>query len=240
MTGTFSPANLAVSVSASTRKVDSAIEEQLESIWEEKTLKAKEQGQILYNGMSYRLNSLEENGGRIRLDFGTLEYKVRDGLIAIPKYFEQPEDHYRRGCFSTATVKTSDGYYLMVELSGKSMNENKFELIGGIMETTITMRSGMDIFQSFYNELLEEAGIDNADIDECSLKAIYLETRTNVGFYFEVTTNTSAGELIKRFQNNQDQDIKQLHALTRVEYLKTLNNHPSPNKSFIAQFLLQI
>lgn len=238
--GKFTPRDLIVSVSESMRKVDPAIEGQLDALWEAKKKKADENGQSCYNGISYRLNSIQERDGKVTVDFGAFEYKVRDGLIAIPEYFDLPEEYYRKGCFSTATVRTSDGLYVMAELSGKSMNENAVDLIGGIMETNIAFDSGGDIFRSFYDELEEEAGIKEGDVQECFLKAVYLEARTNVAFYFEVVLDVSSIDLLERFKENQDGDIRGLRMYTRKEYLDVLEHHRSPNKQFIARCLLQI
>ncbi len=236
--GKFDPEDLLVSVSESNRKIAPAIEGQLDAFWEAKKKHADENGKVCYNGISYRLNAIEERDGKVVVDFGMFEYKVRDGLIAIPEYFELPEEYYRKGCFSTATVKTSDGYYLMAELSGKSMNENRTELIGGMMETNIAFQSGADIFKSFYDELEEEAGIKEKDIATCVLTAIFLEESTNVGFYFEVVTTISSNDLLERFQKNQDQDIRALQIHTRTEYKDMLNRHRDPSKKFIAEHLL--
>jgi hypothetical protein len=236
--GKFGPEDLLVSVSASNRKIDPGCEGQLDALWEAKKKKADEEGKNCYNGVSYRLNALEERKGKVVVDFGTFEYKVRDGLIAIPEYFELPEEYYRKGCFSTATVKTSDGYYLMAELSGKSMNENRIELIGGIMETNIAFSSGEDTFRSFYDELEEEAGVRENDIATCTLTAIFLEESTNVGFYFEVILNVSSDELLKRFQKNQDQDMRALRICLLSEYRDILHHHRDPSKPFIAQHFL--
>ncbi len=240
LSGKYSPADFVVSVNESTRKVDPAIEGQLDALWEAKKKKADEDGKNCYNGISYRLNSIQEQDGKVVVDFGTFEYKVRDGLIAIPEYFGLSEEHYRKGCFSTATVKTSDGLYVMAELWGKSMNENIVDLIGGIMETNIPFASGNDIFRSFYDELEEEAGIEVRDTQECFLKAVYLEARINVAFYFEVILNVSSGELQKRFEKNQDEDIRTLCFFTPEEYIDALEHHRSPNKQFIARQLLKI
>lgn len=240
VSGAFSPEDVVVSVSQSTRKVDPAIEAQLDALWEVKKKKADEEGKNCYNGISYRLNSIQEQDGKLVVDFGTFEYKVRDGLIAIPEYFELSEEYYRKGCFSTATVRTSDGLYVMAELSGKSMNENTVDLIGGIMETNIAFGSGKDVFRSFYDELEEEAGITEGDIQECYLKTIYLEARTNVAFYFEVILNISSNDLLKRFKENKDEDIHALCFYAQEKYLDALKHHRSPNKQFIAEQLLQI
>ncbi len=235
--GKFRPEDLIVSVSESNRKINPEIEAKLEAIWEEKKKRADENGQNCYNGISYRVNSLTQQKGKIIIDFGTFEYKVRDGLIDVPEYFDLPEAYWRKGALTGGSVKTLDDRYAMVELSGKSMNKNRIDLPGGIMETNIPMNSGEDVFESFYVELEEEIGVMKEDIQECFLKVILIEKKTNVGFYFEVLLKLTAAELEERFKSNQDQDIKKILFFTKVEYLETLKQHSSPNKQLIPEFL---
>ena len=239
ITGKFTLEDLIVSVSESTRKIDPDTESKLEGIWEEKIKHAQENGKNCYNGLSYRLNSIQEKDSKIVLDFGIIEYKVRDGLIAVPEYYDLPEEYYRKGCFTCSSVKTSDGKYIMVELSGKSMNPNTTDLIGGIMETDISMNTGSDIFESLYKEFTEEADIKKEDIKECYLNTIYFAHGTNIAFYFETTLGVSSVDLIERFKNNKDADIKSLCIYTRDEYLDALKKHNSLNKQIVGN-LLQI
>ena len=235
--GKFDPNDLIVSVSESTRKIDPFVEGKLDAVWEEKVKNAEEKGKNCYNGLSYRLNSFVEKDGKVVFDFGIIDYKTRDGLIAIPEYFNLPSEYYRMGCFVCSSVRTSDDRYLMVELSGKSMNPNTTEQIGGIMETNIEMKSGNDIFQALYNELEEEAEIKLGDIRECNLRTIYLTDKSNVAFYFEIILNMSSSVLLERFKNNNDADIKSLCVYTREEYLNALKNHNSLNKQFTVGLL---
>jgi hypothetical protein len=235
--GKFKPQDLIISVSESTRKIDPTIEAKLEPIWIAMLKRAEEKGQTCYNGISYRLNSIQETEDKILIDFGTIEYKVRDGLIAIPEYFDLPEEYFRKGCFSSASIRTSDNRYLMVELTGKSMNQNNIDMIGGIMETNVDMKTGADIFKSLYVELEEEAGITEADIQEAYLQTVYVEYRTNVAFYFEVILNIPSTEILKRFESNKDTDIKSLAVFTREEYITALQNHKSINKHLTAKLL---
>ena len=237
VSGKFNPKDLEVSLNDSTRKIDPNVESKIEEAWLNMKKKADESGKICYNGISYRLNSLYQNGDKLVLDFGTLEYKIRDGLIAIPEYFELPEEYYRKGCFTCASVKTSDDKYLMVELSGKSMNYSNIDLIGGVMETNVGMKNGDDIFESLYNELEEEAGINKGDIKESYLQTIYLAQGTNVALYFEITLNILSLEILERFKNNKDADIKSLCVFTRKEYLDALKNHKSLNKQLTSKIL---
>lgn len=236
--GQFQPKDLVVTISQSNRKVDPTIENQLESLWEAKVKLATEKGLNLYNGISYRLNSFKQDNNQLLLDLGKIEYKVRDGLVQIPEYFRLSSEYYRNGCYTGGTVKTSDNYYLMVELSGKSMNQNKTDLIGGILETPPDVTSGNDIFDSFFRELEEEAIIKKDEIINSYLRAIYLDHKTNIGFYFEVTIKPTAQEVVERFKKEtQDADIKTVLAFTRDQYLQSLKHH-NPGKQLICKLLL--
>jgi hypothetical protein len=233
--GKFAPEDLTISVGESTRKIDPAIEKQVDAIWEEKKKRAEAEGRVCYNGISYRLNSFEEKGGKLRIDFGLLEYKARQSLQTIPAYLELPEEYHHNGCYNGATVKTSDDKYLVVELSGKSMNTQTIDTLGGIMEKPQEIKNGEDVFSALYIELEEEGCIKKTDVKEIYLRAVFVTPNTHSCFYFEVTLNISSGELLKRFSNEtKDQDIKSLKAFSQEEYLAFLSHHDSPTKQFIA------
>jgi hypothetical protein len=235
--GNFGPNGLVITHSESTRKIDDEVDGQLEAIWEAKVKDAELNGKLLYNGLSYRLNSYEVSGGKLHLDLGLLEYKVRDGLIAVPKYMTLSEPYWRKGLYSTATVRTADDKYLMVELSGKSMNTNAIDLIGGVVETDPEITNGQGVFKSFLAELEEEAFIHEDDIKSCILKSIMLERRGNIGIYFEVQLKINSQELIKRYSDSElETDIKSVRIFDRAEYLEVLQNH-NPNKQLIGKLL---
>ncbi len=232
--GHFRPKDLLVSVSESNRQINSAVENQIEELWKTKVTFAQEQGKTIYNGLSYRLNSLIVDGDKLKLDFGIFDFKTRECLVEAQGYEYLTEEYFRKGCHSQGTIRTSDGKYLLVELSGKSLNFNKVDFIGGIMETKPELKTGEDVFQSFLLELEEEACISMSDIDDIYLNIIYLNIHTNVGFYFEVLLNVSSDELASRFiRDGKDQDIKSLKVLSRDEYLATLRAI-NTNKAFVA------
>lgn len=232
--GNFTPENLHILVTESNRAIHQDTELQIDTLWEEIQKQALVENRICYNGISYRLNNLKQEGNELFIELGLLEFKVRTTLPKIDRYLELPEVYYRKGCYCGATVKTSDNYYLVVETSGKSMNYNEFELLGGIIEKPQEIRNGTDIFESQYIELEEEACIQKQDITMCCLRAVYLAVSTNVGFYFEVELKISAKDILERFVlENQDQDIQSLKALAPDEYETFLKNHSS-SKRFIA------
>lgn len=233
--GNFSSEDLITSVSESNRKIDPTIENQLDILWQEKEKNAKEKGKLIYNGLSYRLNSLKAESGKLFLDFGIFDFKTRECLPETQNYYETTEEYWRKGCHTLATVKTSDEKYLMVELSGKSMNKNPTDFLGGIMETEPAIKSGSDIFESLYKELEEEAFITEADIAGSVLKMVYINGNTNVGFYFEISLKITSDQIQERFDSKAKEiDIKSLKIMSRAEYINVLENH-NPNKQFLAK-----
>lgn len=232
--GIFHPIDLLVTVSESNRHIDSLVEDQIEELWKTKVKLAEEQGKTIYNGLSYRLNSLVIKDAKLRLDFGIFDFKTRECLVETQGYENLTEEYFRKGCHSQGTIRTADGKYLLVELSGKSLNFNKVDFIGGIMETKPELKTGEDVFQSFLLELEEEACIGTGDIEDIYLNIIYLNIHTNVGFYFEVLLNIGSEELAARFaRDGKDQDIKSLKILAKEDYLTTLRAI-NANKAFIA------
>lgn len=229
--GNFTPRDLVVSVSPSSLIVLDSVKKDIEEIWKSKIKEAKEKGLHLYNGTSYRLNSLRKENGKIYLDFGIMDFKTRFGLREVLPNIDFDETMYRNGCYVGATVKTSDDKYLMIRLSGKSMNRNTYDVLGGIMETNTEMNSEY-IFNVLHTELKEEAGIEEFEIENTILKAIYQGTYTNIGFYLETELSISSNEILRRFEENTDVDIAGIEIYSYDEYLKVLQSHNS-NKQLI-------
>ncbi len=232
--GHFEPKDLSITISESNRKIDPKLEDQLDNLWEEKVRKAKEKGQFIYNGLSYRLNFLKSREAKLYLDLGIFDFKTRECLVEAQGYYESAEEYWRKGCHTLAIVKTFDDKYLMVELSGKSMNKNKADFLGGIIETEPPIKSGVDLFESLYRELEEEAFIKKDDIANSVLNMIYITHSTDVGFYFEILLKITSDELGHRFNNETKEiDIKSLKIMSRTDFIKELENHNS-DKQFVA------
>jgi hypothetical protein len=232
--GNFKPRDLSIKISRSNRKTDHNLEVQLDDLWAKKQKKAKENNQLLYNGLLYRLNSIKLRGGKLFIDFGVIDFKTRECLIEAKGYYGAAEGYWRKGCHTLATVKTSDDKYLMVELSGKSMNKNKVDFLGGIMETKPSIKSGGDIFKSLYRELGEEAFIKKGDIASSILHMIYVTHSTDVGFYFEILLKVTSDELGHRFNKGKKEiDIKSLKVMSHLDFIKELESH-NYDKQFLA------
>lgn len=229
--GDFTSKDLIVSVSSSNLVILGSVKKDIEEVWNAKMKEANEKELNLYNGTSYRLNSLTEENGKIHLDFAEIDFKTRFGLREVLPKIDFDETMYRNGCYVGATVKTSDNKYLMIKLSGRSMNRNKYDVLGGVMETNIEMSPNY-IFQVLHTELNEEAGIKESEIEITVLKAIYQGKFTNIGFYLETELSISSDEILHRFESNVDVDIAGIEVYSYEEYLEALQNHNS-NKQLI-------
>lgn len=158
-----------------------------------------------------------------------MDYKTLYGLReALPK-INYDKTMYQNGCYVGSTVKTSDNKYLMIKLSGKSMNSNTYDLLGGMLGTKIEMNSEY-IFNVLYTELDEEAGIKKNEIENTALKAIYQDRLTSIGFYFETDLDISSDEILKRFESNADVDISGVEVYSYEQYLEILQNHNSSKR----------
>jgi hypothetical protein len=135
-----------------------------------------------------------------------------------------PQRH--RSTASGATIITSDNQYVVVKLSGKSLNQNNLDFIGGNNEKPHPLSNGPELFDHLYREALEEANITKANFESLILKAVIQMTRGLAFFYYEGRLNITADELKDQFesQNEKDPDISDLIFFTRDEYLDFLEN----------------
>ncbi len=76
VSGKFHSSDLLVSTSFSNRKIDNDVEVQLDDIWLKKVADATSKGKNIYNGLSYRLNTLEYDGNKLKVDFGRFSLEL--------------------------------------------------------------------------------------------------------------------------------------------------------------------
>ncbi len=229
----LSPSDIKITVSPSNLELPEDIEEQIENIWAVKQKEVTEKGLNFYNGTSYRLNDWKYDDGILYIDFSIFDYKHRYGLMTLTKNGQLDESKYRHnGCYVGGTVKTSDGKYLMVELSGKSTNTNKYDVLGGILETDVSCDSGEYIFNVMRNELLEEADIEAGEITKMTLEMFFVALTGHIGFYMDVELSITAEELQERAKSNKDIDIESLLLFSKEEYITTLRKSSAAKVMF--------
>jgi 8-oxo-dGTP pyrophosphatase MutT (NUDIX family) len=240
VSGYFNPQDVVVSYSEiSNRKIVPNIENQIEEVWENMQKHAKEKGQNIWNGTSYRVNQVAlTKDKKLTVEFAPIEFKVRDGLIEIPEYFSLPEECWRKGAFTGALVKTVDGFYMFVKLSGISNNPSSIDWPGGILGDEGPIKTGADLFADMLRELEEETTIPSASVESCVLRAVYISASTNVGFIFDITLFDTKDVVHERFkERNEDEDINDL-LFVPVADIRTQLESMSAGKQLICKELL--
>jgi hypothetical protein len=238
--GYFKPQDVVVSYSKiSNRKIVPDIENQIENVWQNMLQNAKENEKRLWNGTSCRVNLIAlTKEGKLEVEFAPIEFKVRDGLIEIPEYFSMPEECWRKGAFTGALVKTSDNFYILVKLTGKSNNPRPVEWPGGILGDEGPIRTGEDLFNDMLRELEEETNVPKESVEGCVLRAVYISVNTNVGFVFDITLSDTKEIVYERFkEQNNDHDIKDLFSVS-AEGMQGQLESMSAGKQLIGRELL--
>ena len=235
VTGNLQPDDISITVSDSNLELTKEIEDRIENIWLEKLSESESRGKQIYNGTSYRLNNWVYSDNKLHLELAVFNFKHRLGLLAMTAGGEiDPNTYDQAGCYVGATVITSDNKYIMVELSGKSMNYNTYDLLGGMAETDVNMsKNGDYLFNSLLKELKEEAGIVHQDIVDKHLRMFYRSTHAHFAFHFMIETNVTKETLEERFTTNDDVDIAGLCFFDEEEYVSKLNSL-GPTKELIA------
>lgn len=239
--GAFGPDDIIVTFSEqSNRLTNNTIDRQVDELWEQVRTAAEAKGKRIWNGITYRTNSVTQlSDGRVSVEFAPLDYKTRECVIQIPGYYELPETYWRKGAYTSSFVKTADNYYVFGELSGRSLNQNRVDVLGGIIDEELHVRSGNDLFTSLYKEIEEESAIPAQSIKTSFLNSIFLNHNTNVGFHFSVQLFDSKDVVEQRFRAQAaDEDVKGLVFIPEQEVFDFVAAI-SPSKRFLAELLLQ-
>jgi 8-oxo-dGTP pyrophosphatase MutT (NUDIX family) len=230
--GDFTPEMIRVAIAKSNRAIDPKLESQIESLWTRIKRVAEVRGKTCYNGQVYRLNDLrtqlerererERESNLLELEFAPIEFKVVSALSKLAQTFWTEVEYRHRACACGMVAETRDGKYVMVELSGKSMNPYKFDYVGGNIEFPHPLSSGEDLFEHLYRETKEEINLDPSDFEDLTLKAVIQSQRGFVSFHFHSKLKLSGDEVVERFKGVKDPDIAGVRLFDRDEYLKFL------------------
>ena len=236
------PENIKINLIENKLIFSNEIENKIEDIWKQKESEIKKNGGNFYNGNSYRMLGWKYKNNILELDFAIFDFKHRFGATQIiKKNIFDTSKVWHGGCHAGATVKTNDNKYLMVKISGKSINSNIYDFAGGIVEDDIEfIPNGEFIFKTIKKELKEEAGIDESDIENICMEMLFQGKGAHTGFYFSIDLNISSKELLNRFKDNKDQDIESLKFFTEEEYKNILKNHNINKKLIYKEFFENI
>lgn len=204
----------------SNRKIDPEIESKIDEIWEETVRNAKEQGQLIYNGESFRLDSFKESNGQLKLVLSKIKYKDRSSLNKLAnELIEKGEDYLPNTLAIGGFIKTTDNKFVFGKRSGRTITNNKEDFIGGILEPE-KLNTGEDLFDYNLQEIKEEINLDKADIEHIRLVALVRTPWANIILLTYTTLKLTSNEVAAKFHAKDKKDFEEMADLIFVDKSK--------------------
>lgn len=223
--GKFYPKDIEVEFADfSNRKIDFEIENEIDKNWRKYEKIRKKEGGMIWDSITYRLENLKEEGCKVNVLLGEINFFKRIGArFSLDKIEKLGEDYYPMGIYLAAIIETKDNYFLLGNLTKNTTAVNKNNLIGGILsKDEMPVKDSNDIFESLCNEIFEELNIKKEKIQDMFLKSIILSERLAAGFIFYVKLNVNREDVENTFISNNE--VSGLDFYIEDEFKKALKS----------------
>lgn len=221
--GIFYPKNIRVNFeNKSNRKVDSEIESRIDSIWDRVHNEAREQGKLTFNGKIYRLNNYHVSNSQLEITFSQIEYKTRIGIIEqMDKVLSLGEDYLHKNVAIGGLIKTADNKYVFGIKSGKTMNQSKEDIIGGMVEPDFKITSGEMLIEENFREIKEELNVDKELVQDLHVIGLVLSSNGGIIIITSCSLTIDSDVVKKKFDEDSDEE----HSDLRFVEAEVLNNY---------------
>ncbi len=192
-----------------------AIQEWMDTLWEQTLALAREKGIPLFDAPLFRLVEAESKpGGTLRLVLGDTGYKEYV-TTRVPDFaWGRKREALGNALSVCSVVETSDGYILLDKRQGVDVYIGRYHVIGGFFERDrdSTGSKRPDPFGAICREIREETGIQSTDIEEQYCLGVVYDVATPHGeMCFLTRLNIPLAEVHKRVP--EEDEIKQLESL---------------------------
>ncbi len=209
--GPFKPEDISIKVNkTSERKIATEIEAKLQETWKQIVIEATSKGQKICDGESYRLDNLQLQGDKITLYLSKFKYSIRKPLSELNAEIESYGDEYcSRGLAIGGLIKTTDGLYIFGKRSDKSSTKARIDFIGGVLEE-IEIKDGHDLIRKNKEEILEETGIDNSNINNIEILGLVSSNSSIVVIVTVSSLNIDSTKAREIFKSKKDDEMAEL------------------------------
>jgi hypothetical protein len=209
--GPFLPKNIKIITKSLTqRKTNPEIEELIYQTWNEMETKAKTKNHLLWNGKSLRLDDLKLENEDLTLFTSPTDYKTRASLeLNISKVENLGLQYLSAGLAIGGFIETKDGFYIFNQRSDKSVDGNRVDFIGGVMDN-ISAKDGLDLLKHDYLEIKEEINVSKNEIESIIILGLILGDSGNVIFITSTKLNITFEDLQKLFEQKHDEEVFEL------------------------------
>jgi 8-oxo-dGTP pyrophosphatase MutT (NUDIX family) len=214
--GLYRPDQFAITYDPSLRMpATPAIQEWMDTLWEQKLALAHKKGIPLFDAPLFRLVEAESTSRRtLRLVLGDTGYKEYV-TTRVPEFARGRKREELGNALSVCSVvETSDGYVLLDKRQGVDVYVGRYHVIGGFFERDrdSTGSKQPDPFGAICREIREETGIQVLDIREQYCLGVVYDIATPHGeICFLTQLNIPLAEVYKRVP--EEEEIKRLESL---------------------------
>ncbi len=209
--GNFSNKNVTCKYDkVSSRKIDPVIEEKAKRIWQQKMQEARESGKKMWDQPVYRLEKFHIDQNKCMLEISTIPFSIRSSIKDFTnELIKKGEEYLPMAIYSSIFVETTDGRFIFGEKSDKYAANRKYGYIGGVFNRS-KEDDGADLFTASCDEVKEELGIENNDVEEFNLLGALRTESRNVALVFYCRLNLTEDETMEKFKERNDLEMKNL------------------------------
>jgi len=195
----------------SSRHIDDAIEKELQKKWEEQLEACRKVGQHMWDGESYRVNTISLEGDTLHIELGPIMWSTRSPIRYADALHERSEDYWGRGAFVSSLIRCKDGQYVFGTRANEALDRSTITTVGGLIcKEGPDITSFEDFSRKLEHEIEEELGVPATDILEEQFLGIVYSRRADIGFIYTCTLNLTQEELQATFQHHSDDELEQL------------------------------
>lgn len=197
------------------------IKNKIDQKWQEMEITAKEKEATLFNGQTYRLESIKKTNNEYTLNVSLINFKERRCLEYLEKESDLG-DISSNGLAIGGFLKTLEGDYIFGALTGKSFNHNKADFIGGIVDSRIELTSA-GLWNKFLEEIEEETGLNAKHISDGIYLGIIKTQVDNCVLLCSAKIQLTKLEITKIFNTSLDHEMKGLEFVSATDLENYLN-----------------
>lgn len=202
----------------SSRKIDPVIEEKAKKVWQQKIEEAKKDGKKVWDQSVYRLDRFHVNENMCELEFSAIPFSIRSSIKDFTNdLMKKGEEYLPMAVYSSVFIETIEGNFVFGEKSDKYVANRKYSYIGGVFNRSEEHDDGTNLFNASSNEVKEELGIEESDIEEFNLLGAFRSESCNVGFVFYCRLKLTKDEVVDKFKKGNDLELNNLFFARRKD-----------------------
>lgn len=205
-------------IEVSSRKIDPIIEIKVKKLWQQKVEEAKKNGKKVWDQSVYRLEKFHVNRNMCELEFSTIPFSIRSSVKDFTNdLMKKGEEYLPMAVYSSVFIETVEGNFVFGEKSDEYVANRKYSYIGGVFNRFEEHDGDVDLFNALSNEVKEELGIEESDIEEFKLLGAFRGESCNVGFVFYCRLKLTKEDVVDKFKDGSDLELNNIFFARRKD-----------------------